>query len=164
MGWQWWRRWPTGCRGRLRCEFTPGDARRYRGYAGGERKTSQLTAGAARQLAHDVANAVRHTPCRNSKRRAPSSWRASPRSPRCRRRACQAPRGCALPSRTSRQTKGATSSRAILPLHAVSVATTFDIVINADGGAAGIPRETLELVVGEGLRQLGPDAHIEVVD
>jgi hypothetical protein len=53
---------------------------------------------------------------------------------------------------------------AILPLHAVSVATTFDIVINADGGTAGIPRETLELVVGEGLRQLGLDAHIEVVD
>ena len=53
---------------------------------------------------------------------------------------------------------------AILPLHAVSVATTFDIVINADGGTAGIPRETLELVVGEGLRKLGLDAHIEVVD
>ena len=53
---------------------------------------------------------------------------------------------------------------AILPLHAVSVSTTFDIVINADGGTAGIPRETLELVVGEGLRQLGLDAHIEVVD
>ena len=53
---------------------------------------------------------------------------------------------------------------AILPLHAVSVATTFDIVINADGGTAGIPRETLELVVGQALRQLGLDAHIEVVD
>ncbi|MDQ6884008.1 MAG: ATP-binding protein [Candidatus Dormibacteraeota bacterium] len=53
---------------------------------------------------------------------------------------------------------------AILPLHANSVSTTFDIVITADGGAAGIPRETLELVVGEGLRQLGLDAHIEIID
>jgi hypothetical protein len=53
---------------------------------------------------------------------------------------------------------------AILPLHANSVSTTFDIVITADGGAAGIPRDTLELVVGEGLRQLGLDAHIEIID
>jgi hypothetical protein len=53
---------------------------------------------------------------------------------------------------------------AILPLHANSVSTTFDIVIAADGGAVGIPRETLDLVVGEGLRQLGLDAHIEIID
>ena len=53
---------------------------------------------------------------------------------------------------------------AILPLNANSVSTTFDIVITADGGAVGIPRETLDLVVGEGLRQLGLDAHIEIID
>jgi hypothetical protein len=50
---------------------------------------------------------------------------------------------------------------AVLPLSANSVTTTFDIVIEADGGANGIPRETLELVVAEGLRQLGLDADIE---
>jgi len=30
-----------------------------------------------------------------------------------------------------------------------------DLVIRAEGGMAGIPRETLNLVVLEGLRQLG---------
>lgn len=49
---------------------------------------------------------------------------------------------------------------ALLPLSAHSVSTTFDIVINAEGGAAGIPRETLDLVVAEGLRQLGLRAEI----
>lgn len=53
---------------------------------------------------------------------------------------------------------------AILPLNANSVSTTFDIVITADGGAVGIPRETLDLVVREGLRQLGLDAQIEIID
>lgn len=49
---------------------------------------------------------------------------------------------------------------AILPLSANSVSTTFDITIEADGGANGIPRETIELVVSEGLRQLGLEADI----
>jgi hypothetical protein len=52
---------------------------------------------------------------------------------------------------------------AVLPLSANSVSTTFDIVIDADGGANGIPRETLDLVVAEGLRQLGLDAQIEEI-
>jgi hypothetical protein len=51
---------------------------------------------------------------------------------------------------------------AILPLSANSVTTTFDIVIEADGGANGISRETLDLVVAEGLRQLGLHADIEI--
>jgi hypothetical protein len=53
---------------------------------------------------------------------------------------------------------------AVLPLHANSVSTAFDIVITAEGGTAGISRETLDLVVREGLRQLGLDARIEVID
>jgi uncharacterized protein len=53
---------------------------------------------------------------------------------------------------------------AVLSLHAGSVSTTFDIVITADGGTAGISRETLDLVVREGLRQLGLDADIEIID
>jgi hypothetical protein len=51
---------------------------------------------------------------------------------------------------------------AILPLSANSVTTSFDIVIEADGGANGISRETLDLVVAEGLRQLGLHADIEI--
>jgi len=51
---------------------------------------------------------------------------------------------------------------AVLPLSANSVGTSFDIVIEADGGANGIPRETLDLVVAEGLRQLGLHAEIEI--
>jgi hypothetical protein len=51
---------------------------------------------------------------------------------------------------------------AVLPLSANSVTTSFDIVIEADGGANGIPRETLDLVVTEGLRQLGLHADIEI--
>jgi hypothetical protein len=47
-------------------------------------------------------------------------------------------------------------------LSANSVTTSFDIVIEADGGANGIPRETLDLVVAEGLRQLGLHADIEI--
>jgi hypothetical protein len=49
---------------------------------------------------------------------------------------------------------------AILPLAAVSTEVHIDITITADGGVTGIPRETLELVVAEGLRQLGLAAHI----
>ena len=44
---------------------------------------------------------------------------------------------------------------AVLPLSAVSPDVTVDLVIRAEGGMAGIPRETLNLVVLEGLRQLG---------
>ncbi len=44
---------------------------------------------------------------------------------------------------------------AVLPLSAASPAVTVELVIRAEGGMAGIPRETLNLVVLEGLRQLG---------
>ena len=44
---------------------------------------------------------------------------------------------------------------AVLPLTAASSDVTVELVIRAEGGLAGIPRETLELVVLEGLRQLG---------
>jgi hypothetical protein len=44
---------------------------------------------------------------------------------------------------------------AVLPLNAVSPEVSVDLVIEARGGLAGIPRETLHLVVLEGLRQLG---------
>jgi uncharacterized protein len=51
---------------------------------------------------------------------------------------------------------------AVLPLSANSVSTTFDITIEANGGANGIPKETIDLVVSEGLRQLGLNADIEL--
>jgi hypothetical protein len=44
---------------------------------------------------------------------------------------------------------------AILPLNAVSSDVTLELTIRAEGGLAGVPRETLNLVVLEGLRQLG---------
>ena len=44
---------------------------------------------------------------------------------------------------------------AVLPLTAASPEVTLDVVIRAEGGMSGIPRETLNLVVLEGLRQLG---------
>lgn len=44
---------------------------------------------------------------------------------------------------------------AVLPLNAVSSDVRLELTIRADGGLAGIPRETLNLVVLEGLRQLG---------
>lgn len=44
---------------------------------------------------------------------------------------------------------------AVLPLSAHSSEVTMEVTIHAEGGLAGIPRETLELVVLEGLRQLG---------
>jgi hypothetical protein len=44
---------------------------------------------------------------------------------------------------------------AVLPLTSVSTDVTVEVEIEADGGMAGIPRETLELTVLEGLRQLG---------
>lgn len=50
---------------------------------------------------------------------------------------------------------------AILPLSANGISTTFDITIEADGGANGIPKETIDLVVAEGRRQLGLHADIE---
>jgi hypothetical protein len=46
---------------------------------------------------------------------------------------------------------------AVLPLNAVSADVTVELVIQAEGGLAGIPQETLNLVVLEGLRQLGLD-------
>ena len=44
---------------------------------------------------------------------------------------------------------------AVLPLTAASSDVTVELIIRADGGLGGIPRETLDLVVLEGLRQLG---------
>lgn len=44
---------------------------------------------------------------------------------------------------------------AVIPLSASAADVTLEMVIDADGGLAGIPRETLNLVVLEGLRQLG---------
>ncbi len=52
---------------------------------------------------------------------------------------------------------------AVLPLSASSAEVTLELTISADGGLAGIPRETLNLVVLEGLRQLGLD-HVEVTE
>jgi uncharacterized protein len=44
---------------------------------------------------------------------------------------------------------------AILLLSAASTEATVEMVVRAEGGVSGIPRETLDLVVREGLRQLG---------
>jgi hypothetical protein len=46
---------------------------------------------------------------------------------------------------------------AVLPLSAASPEVTIDMTVHADGGISGIPKETLNLVVLEGLRQLGLD-------
>ena len=51
---------------------------------------------------------------------------------------------------------------AVLPLAAASSEVTIELLIHAEGGLAGIPRETLDLVVLEGLRQLGlPDVTVD---
>jgi hypothetical protein len=53
---------------------------------------------------------------------------------------------------------------AVLPLAAASSDVTIELVITAEGGLHGIPRDTLDLVVLEGLRQLGlPDVTVTVV-
>lgn len=44
---------------------------------------------------------------------------------------------------------------AVIPISAASTDMTVELIIRADGGMAGIPRETLNLVTLEGLRQLG---------
>jgi len=44
---------------------------------------------------------------------------------------------------------------AVLPMSAASADVSVELTIRADGGLAGIPRETLNLVTLEGLRQLG---------
>jgi hypothetical protein len=44
---------------------------------------------------------------------------------------------------------------AVLPLSAASPDVTVEMIVRAEGGVSGIPRETLDLVVREGLRQLG---------
>jgi uncharacterized protein len=50
---------------------------------------------------------------------------------------------------------------AVLPLSGASADVTVELTIRADGGLAGIPRETLNLVTLEGLRQLGfPDVDV----
>ena len=50
----------------------------------------------------------------------------------------------------------------ILPFAAsgARVQTTLEVV--AEAGEAGIPRETLELTVMEGLRELGIDPNVEI--
>ena len=50
---------------------------------------------------------------------------------------------------------------AVLPLTAAAADTRVTFEVEADGGLGGIPRETLELVVYEGLRQLGLDFDVE---
>ena len=44
---------------------------------------------------------------------------------------------------------------AVLPLSAASPDVAVEMIVRAEGGVSGIPRETLDLVVREGLRQLG---------
>jgi hypothetical protein len=52
---------------------------------------------------------------------------------------------------------------AVLPMSAASADVTVELTIRADGGLAGIPRETLNLVTLEGLRQLGlPDVDVTI--
>jgi uncharacterized protein len=54
---------------------------------------------------------------------------------------------------------------AVLPLTAACPEVNVDLVIRADGGMTGIPRETLNLVVLEGLRQLGlNDVEVNIHD
>ncbi len=54
---------------------------------------------------------------------------------------------------------------AVLPLNASSPDVDVELTIRAEGGLAGIPRETLNLVVLEGLRQLGlHDVVVEIRD
>jgi hypothetical protein len=54
---------------------------------------------------------------------------------------------------------------AVLPLSAASPEVSVDLTIRAAGGMSGIPRETLDLVVLEGLRQLGlQDVQVEPHD
>lgn len=50
---------------------------------------------------------------------------------------------------------------AVLPLGANAADVEVEMRIHAEGGIDGIPKETLELVVLEGLRQLGLDVDIE---
>jgi hypothetical protein len=52
---------------------------------------------------------------------------------------------------------------AVLPLSAVSTDVRVDLTITAEGGFSGLPRETVDLVVAEGLRQLEiPDTEIHL--
>ena len=52
---------------------------------------------------------------------------------------------------------------AVLPMSAASADVSVELTIHADGGLAGIPRETLNLVTLEGLRQLGiPDVDVTI--
>jgi hypothetical protein len=51
---------------------------------------------------------------------------------------------------------------AVLPLSAAGGKVAVDMVIRADGGSAGISRDTIDLVVAEGLRQLGLTPRIQL--
>ena len=51
----------------------------------------------------------------------------------------------------------------MIPLSQASTDVTVELNIMADGGLTGIPRETLNLVVLEGLRQLGfPNVDVDI--
>jgi hypothetical protein len=68
--------------------------------------------------------------------------------------------GCAVQGHGARQAIPGSKARdvvkvAVLPLGASSSDVSVEMTIRADGGLAGISRETLNLVVLEGLRQLG---------
>ena len=76
--------------------------------------------------------------------------------------ASQPPRAAPYIRRVRLKIEGIPPSRArdvirvaVLPLSAVSTDLDMTIEIRAEGGITGIPRETLDLVVLEGLRQLG---------
>jgi hypothetical protein len=49
----------------------------------------------------------------------------------------------------------------VLPLATSGAAVRTTVEIRADGPEGGIPRETLDLTVLEGLRQLGLDPEVE---
>jgi hypothetical protein len=59
-------------------------------------------------------------------------------------------------------TKARDILKIILSLASVSNGLTIDMTITADGGLSGIPQETLDLVVVEGLRQLDLDNNVHI--
>jgi hypothetical protein len=53
---------------------------------------------------------------------------------------------------------------AILPFAASGARVESNLEVAAEASEAGIPRETLDLTVLEGLRQLGLDVDVEIND
>ncbi len=116
-----------------------------------------VRAGAARALRADEREPTQPRPCRPPSL-SPSIGPMHRRAGRSRRR-CLRPLHC-RPSPSGSATcllpKHGTSSRvAVIPLAAVSPDLELDMVIRADGEMAGMPKETLNLMVLEGLCQLG---------